>query len=727
MILRAFLRGSFRPASLMGRAFLTLLVGSCLASADTMVAPGNMATSDATLGSGVLRASSYRSQSVYGASHFPPGIALIITELRYRPDRFYGAAFSTTIANLQVNLSTTARDPDGLSPTFANNPGFDDTVVFSGALACSSAFTGPANGPKDFDIVIPLATPFLYNPAAGNLLVEIRNFSGSTAASHLSGQFVPNDAGSRLGGSLTSANGSADSAVEAIFIGYTPTNQPPVPPQPTRLVRGPYLQNGTTSNLLVRWRTSRFTNSVVQFGLDHLSLNWAVTNSVLTNEHFVTLTNLAPDTKYFYAFGTADTNFAGGTDYHFITAPIGPKPTRIWVIGDAGSASIGDSAGVIRDPVGMRDAYYAHATNRYTDIWLMLGDNAYGSGTDEEYQTNVFGLFPDLLRRSVVWSAIGNHDAASADVYQDTFTLPAQGEAGGVPSGSELYYSFNYGNIHFVCLDSEISPNSPGSPMLTWLEQDLQNNTNDWLIAFWHSPPYTYGSHNSDDVFDSGGHLVQMRQNVVPILEGHGVDLVLCGHSHVYERTYLLDGHYGFASSFTPLMMKDSGSGREDDTGSYRKGSAGPAENEGAVYAVVGSSGWAWPGYGTIPAGKYLKHPATYIGLKQVGSLVLDVNTNRLDAKFLRNDGVIDDYFTLLKGAAPEPLGIKTMRLAGGSLTIQFKTLSGQRYQVQRTASLHPKDWQPVGGEILATGATTRWTGVASSTDAFYRIVHMTD
>jgi len=71
------------------------------------------------------------------------------------------------------------------------------------------------------------------------------------------------------------------------------------------------------------------------------------------------------------------------------------------------------------------------------------------------------------------------------------------------------------------------------SPMANWLRADLDANTNQWLIAFWHHPPYSKGSHDSDDEIE----LIEMRQNIVPILEAHGVDLVVCGHSHNYERS----------------------------------------------------------------------------------------------------------------------------------------------------------------------------------------------
>jgi hypothetical protein len=148
---------------------------------------------------------------------------------------------------------------------------------------------------------------------------------------------------------------------------------------------------------------------------------------------------------------------------------------------------------------------------------------------------------------------------------------PAEGEAGGLASGTERYYSFDYANIHLVCLDAMTSDRSPAGPMLTWLEEDLAATDKAWIIAFWHHPPYTWGTHNSD--FER--ELIDMRENAVPILERYGVDLVLCGHSHVYERSWLLNGHYGYSSSFSPSMMVGTGLGREgfDDFFTIRKDS----------------------------------------------------------------------------------------------------------------------------------------------------------
>src|SRR6185295_5564506 len=138
--------------------------------------------------------------------------------------------------------------------------------------------------------------------------------------------------------------------------------------------------------------------------------------------------------------------------------------------------------------------------------------------------------------------------------------------------------------------------------------------------------------------------LAQMRQNILPILEDAGVDLVLAGHSHSYERSYFIDSHYGVSSTFTAAMKKDGGRGRIDGTGAYSKPTLGAGAHEGAVYAVAGSSGQT--------SGGTLNHPAMFISLNNLGSMVFDVNGNSLDAKFLRENGAIADSFRIVKGVA---------------------------------------------------------------------------
>jgi hypothetical protein len=120
-----------------------------------------------------LRPATQRYQQVYDASEFEAwGVPLSITEIAFRPDRTSGP-FSFTITNIQINLSTTLSGPDALSVYFADNTGSDETTVFSGSLSLSSLATGPADGPKDFDLRITLEHPFLYDPSRGNLLLDV--------------------------------------------------------------------------------------------------------------------------------------------------------------------------------------------------------------------------------------------------------------------------------------------------------------------------------------------------------------------------------------------------------------------------------------------------------------------------------------------------------------------------------------------------------------------------
>ena len=127
---------------------------------------------------------------------------MLVTEIRFRPDGSQGNAFSVTISDLQINLSTTALGPDALSGVFANNIGANDTIVYGrGSLVLASANTGGGpSGPRDFDIVITLTTPFLYDPSQGNLLLDVRNFSAEVT--------TPFDAHAEVGDAISRVSGT---------------------------------------------------------------------------------------------------------------------------------------------------------------------------------------------------------------------------------------------------------------------------------------------------------------------------------------------------------------------------------------------------------------------------------------------------------------------------------------------------------------------------------------
>ncbi|MEI6971843.1 MAG: metallophosphoesterase family protein [bacterium] len=471
------------------------------------------------------------------------------------------------------------------------------------------------------------------------------------------------------------------------------------------VTRGPYLQRSSRDSIVIRWRTAPATDSRVVYGTNLAALDFTTSLLASNSEHIVTLTNLLADTKYYYAVGTTGSLLAASDPgQYFFTHPQPgtPKSLRIWVIGDAGTADANQAA--------VRDAFYAFNGTNTVNAWLQLGDNAYNSGTDAEYQSAVFDMYPTLLRSSVTWATLGNHETAQSTAYVDTypyfdiFTLPTAGEAGGVPSGTEHYYSFDLGMVHFVCLDSMTASRATNGAMATWLRSDLAVTTSRWVIAFWHHPPYSKGSHDSD----TDTWMTEMRENILPILETNGVDLVLSGHSHSYERSMLVNGHYGVSATFNPVgHVVQSGGGKESNgVGAYHKPDGlgeHPVGNRGAVYAVAGSSGQT-----TVAP---LNHPAMYYSELALGSVVLDFASNRLDAIFLRDTGATNDAFTIIKdGTSPPRLG-NLVPLPNGD--VQFTVLCrGYRTNIIEVSS------------NLVAGNTWRPLDTNTTTNSFFVFTH---
>jgi len=407
--------------------------------------------------------------------------------------------------------------------------------------------------------------------------------------------------------------------------------------------RGPYLQVGTPESVVIRWRTDVAVVGKINYGTQLSNLNSVVLDTAATTEHEVKISGLNPATKYYYNIGTnSSVTLSESQEMFFKTSPLpGTRDSfRFWVIGDFGNGSQGQ--------IDVKNAYLNYTGATETDAWIWLGDNAYSDGTDVEYQTKVFQVYPNEFKKMIAWPCPGNHDYGAVDInnngpYYDILTMPKSGEAGGEPSGTEGYFSFDYGNVHFISLNTEYLAwvLSNTTAMANWLKADLARNDKDWTIVFFHQPPYSKGSHDSDDNF---GRMEFMRSNFNPILESYGVDLVLTGHSHGYERSYMLKGHYGKSTTFDPTTMI------VDDASPFIKYTDGPAVNEGTVYTVVGCSG-------QLSSSGSMDHPANAISTNSYrGSLVIDVNGLNLSAKFLTATDGIKDEFLIRKGSVSENL-----------------------------------------------------------------------
>ena len=410
------------------------------------------------------------------------------------------------------------------------------------------------------------------------------------------------------------------------------------------VTRGPYLQKVNQNSVIVRWKTNLPTDSRVDVGISPAMMNNSTTSQNFTTNHEVLVTGLTANSTYFYGIGHFSELIESGNNMYFNTMPNTGVPGNyeFLVLGDCGTG--------LQEQLDVKNAVISEYGNHF-DGMILLGDNAYQSGFDSEYQANFFEKYTEFTENTVIWPAPGNHDynnhiPFSPDpAYYEVFNLPANAECGGIPSGTEKYYSFNYGNIHFISLDSYDVPRSATAAMGVWLNQDLSANNLPWVVAYWHHPPYTKGSHDSDNDNFLDGELVEMREEILPILETYGVDLILNGHSHSYERSMMIDGHYGNSNSFNSNHQIDNGPGNYPASDCpYHKNSDAPNTHNGTIYCVMGNSGKTssidseWP------------HPVMLsYSENEVGAMILNIKDNRLDASFYTANNTIYDHFTIVK------------------------------------------------------------------------------
>jgi acid phosphatase type 7 len=446
--------------------------------------------------------------------------------------------------------------------------------------------------------------------------------------------------------------------------------------QPERL----FLQQLGSDSVIIKWRGGVEADSVC-FGTDMAALpSQSKTDATVTatGHSEALLSGLEPDTTYYYSVGAAGVADAA---HSFHTAPsAGELPadgnTRIWIVGDSGVGGTGaPEAGYVRD--GFMTFVNNHG-DEPADLFLMLGDNAYNQGTDLEHQKAIFDVYPAVLATTPLWPTIGNHEMGSFGTatttspnnyavigdgstggpdpapdspmpYLNIFTLPTNGEIGGLPSGTEQYYSFDHANVHIVSLDSQVAIRDTDNraAMLQWLKDDLMANNQDWTIVIFHHPPYTKGSHDSD--LDLGGidqPIFAIREEFTPVFEQYGVDLAYSGHSHIYERSYYINGHTGLSDTFDPAVnaeLNDLGaaaSGQGDEA--YNQISRNGTDDK-VVYTVAGNGGKSAGTSADFP------HPAHFFSKLEIGSVVIDLDANRLEASFVDVNGAVLDSFVITR------------------------------------------------------------------------------
>lgn len=245
--------------------------------------------------------------------------------------------------------------------------------------------------------------------------------------------------------------------------------------------------------------------------------------------HRVTLTGLKPGTRYMYRVGSGETWSAS---YSFKTAPANSNAFEFLVFGDSQS---------IDYSVWQMTLHNARRTHPNAAFFTNVGDLV-DVGQDMAQWNAWFAGGEDVLATLSTMPITGNHETYTPErvfslpeLFVRQFRLPENGPA----DMRGRVYSFDYGNVHFVMLDSQASEEARLAPDMLkqqrqWLAEDLAAADKPWKLVFLHKPLYNSAMARDNE---------ELRRSLVPVMDQYGVDVVFSGHEHVYARTFpLLQG-----------------------------------------------------------------------------------------------------------------------------------------------------------------------------------------
>jgi hypothetical protein len=298
------------------------------------------------------------------------------------------------------------------------------------------------------------------------------------------------------------------------------------PLRAVQIIKGPYLQNVAKNAVTIMWETDASSKSTVEYGLSS-SYGKSETLAEPTTIHTVRLSGLETETEYHYRGVSGD---AVSEDITFRTAVHDNTPFRFALWGDS------------RSGTDRFRSLLSEIINRRPNIVLTVGDLVDEGGKYSQWGSMFFTPAYDLIKNTCHFAAKGDHEYYGGGIdhwYEDFFSNP------NIAGHSKTYYSFNYGNSHFIVLNNIWdtygtirSPFNPGSQQHTWLMADLASpacQAADWVFVFFHRPPWS----------QTGGYSCPKTQEyLVPILSGHPVDMVFMGHSHNYQRYDTGGVHY---------------------------------------------------------------------------------------------------------------------------------------------------------------------------------------
>ncbi|NBC82845.1 MAG: hypothetical protein GVY19_05630 [Bacteroidetes bacterium] len=310
---------------------------------------------------------------------------------------------------------------------------------------------------------------------------------------------------------------------------------------------GPYLQLARENDIRINWETSETTSAVIRYG-EQLPLNQSITIEHKSRIHEATLTELKPATSYFYEIiarnksgkeiSTGVYTFKTATpDSAFTFAVIGDTEARPW----------------INHALGLK------IWNERPEFVVNLGDLTDGGKEPHKFEWNYeyfTGITP-LASRIPVVPVPGNGEG-DLYWYKKYHNLP----------GNEAYYSYQFGNAEFFLLNSnEREQFKPGGEQYQWLENKLQQSTAQWKFVAHHHAPYSSDENDYGNSWEGKSNLGDLDvREIVPLYEKYGVDIVMFGHLHTYQRTFPIKDNRNADEGVVYIQAGGAGGNLEDFT-----------------------------------------------------------------------------------------------------------------------------------------------------------------
>jgi predicted phosphohydrolase len=327
------------------------------------------------------------------------------------------------------------------------------------------------------------------------------------------------------------------------------------------------------------------------------------------------LKKLKSGTKYFYRCGSDETGWS--ETYSFYSEP-DTGEFRVGIIGDTQNNTNNEDFKKTRIITALVKEYSPFLT-------LHMGDIV-DNGSQSESWMSFLSVTQDLNAISPLMPVLGNHDIQN--IKGDDFQKPFQDYHSlfNLP-GDEVNYSFTYRNVRFVGIFSGCAQAAeeidqvkykPGSPEYVWLDKELANAEKDrninWIIVWMHYPVSSFGWSN----------IAGWKENILPLLEKHRIDLCLAGHRHVYERHFQMKGGLAAKNESSSLL------------------SAG----DGTIYITNGTAGGNPTGFG----GKNLADMAFTPDKSMYNFAIMDVSNESITYRVFDQDNTLIDRFVLVKG-----------------------------------------------------------------------------